>query len=99
MKKALRIGLALGSGAARGWAHIGIIKSLAAAGIKPDVIAGTSIGALVGAASLAGNINKLESRLADLDRLETAQFFKLSAGNSGFVNKNRLQKFQRSRKY
>ena len=45
-----RIALALGSGSARGWAHIGILRELQAAGIEADVVAGTSIGALVGAA-------------------------------------------------
>jgi NTE family protein len=54
-----RIGLVLGSGSARGWSHIGVIDSLVAAGIEPDIICGTSIGALVGAAYVAG-------RLADL---------------------------------
>ena len=61
MQTPLKVGLALGSGAARGWAHIGIIKSLVAAGIKPDVVAGTSIGALVGAAYLSGRLDKLEN--------------------------------------
>lgn len=51
---ARRIGLALGSGSARGWSHIGIIDALAEAGIEPDIVCGTSIGALVGAAYVAG---------------------------------------------
>ena len=51
-----RIGLALGSGSARGWAHIGIIDALAEAGIEPDVVCGCSIGALVGAAYVAGEL-------------------------------------------
>ena len=49
-----RIGLALGSGSARGWAHIGIIRGLREMGIEPDVITGTSIGALVGGAHAGG---------------------------------------------
>ena len=56
-----RIGLALGSGSARGWSHIGIIDALAEAGIEADIVCGTSIGSLVGAAYVAG-------RLADLRR-------------------------------
>ncbi|HUU73619.1 MAG TPA: patatin-like phospholipase family protein, partial [Burkholderiales bacterium] len=44
----LRVGLALGSGAARGWAHIGVIQTLERHGISPDIVCGTSIGALVG---------------------------------------------------
>jgi len=55
----LRIGLALGSGAARGWAHIGVMRALAAEGITPDVIAGCSIGAFVGAAVATGKLEKL----------------------------------------
>ncbi len=56
-----RIGVALGSGAARGWSHIGVLTSLVEAGVEPDVVCGTSIGAFVGAAYVAG-------RLADLRR-------------------------------
>lgn len=56
----LRVGLALGSGSARGWAHIGVIRELEAAGIRPDVICGTSIGALVGGAYVAGELDRLE---------------------------------------
>lgn len=55
-----RIGLALGSGAARGWAHIGVIRALEQAGIVPDIVCGTSIGALVGAAYAAGELDRLE---------------------------------------
>lgn len=54
-----RIGLALGSGSARGWSHIGIIESLAEAGIEADIVCGTSIGSLVGAAYVAGCLTKL----------------------------------------
>ena len=49
------IGLALSGGGARGIAHLGVIKALNEAGIKPDIIAGTSAGALVGALYCAGN--------------------------------------------
>jgi pimeloyl-ACP methyl ester carboxylesterase len=52
----IRIGLALGSGSARGWAHIGVIRALEAAGIRPDIVCGTSIGALVGAAYAADEL-------------------------------------------
>jgi NTE family protein len=55
-----RIGLALGSGSARGWAHIGAIHALEERGVKPDVICGSSIGALVGAAYASGQLDKLE---------------------------------------
>lgn len=55
-----RIGLALGSGVARGWCHIGILRAFAEAGLKPDVIAGTSIGAVVGGCYAAGKLDDLE---------------------------------------
>lgn len=63
----LRIGLALGSGAARGWAHIGVLRVLQEAGIEPDVVCGTSIGALVGAAYAAGELDRLEPWVRKLD--------------------------------
>ena len=56
-----RIGLALGSGSARGWSHIGIIRVLEEAGISPDIVCGTSIGSLVGAAYADGQIERLET--------------------------------------
>lgn len=55
-----RIGLALGSGVARGFAHIGVLRALEARGIRADVIAGTSIGALVGAVHAAGKLDEFE---------------------------------------
>ncbi len=51
------VGLALGSGSARGWAHIGIIQGLEAIGVRPQVVAGTSIGALVGAVYVSGQLD------------------------------------------
>jgi len=61
-----RIGLVLGGGAARGWAHIGAIRALEEAGIKPDVVCGTSIGALVGAVYANGDLDWLEEWVATL---------------------------------
>ncbi|MCK5494963.1 MAG: patatin-like phospholipase family protein, partial [Hyphomicrobiaceae bacterium] len=55
-----KIGLALGGGAARGWAHIGVVKALVDAGIKPDIVVGTSMGAVVGACYAAGHLDALE---------------------------------------
>jgi NTE family protein len=54
------VGLALGSGSARGWAHIGVIRALEQAGIRPDLVCGTSIGALVAAAYAAGELDRFE---------------------------------------
>ena len=65
-----KIGLALGSGAARGWAHIGVVRALARLGIHPDVVAGCSIGALVGAAYAAGELDSLEEWVRGFTRLQ-----------------------------
>lgn len=64
--KKVRIGLALGSGSARGWAHIGIIRALEEHGIEPDIVCGSSVGALVGAAYASGQLNMLEEWLKKL---------------------------------
>ncbi len=61
------VGLALGSGSARGWAHIGVIRALTEAGIHVDYIAGTSIGALVGAVYAPGGIGTLENVVLQFD--------------------------------
>src|SRR5574337_94823 len=55
----VRVGLALGSGSARGWAHLGVLRALAREGIQPDIICGCSIGALVGAVTAGGDLVKL----------------------------------------
>lgn len=60
MRRKLRLGLALGSGSARGWAHIGVIRALEERGIKADMVCGSSIGALVGAAYASGELERLE---------------------------------------
>lgn len=62
----IKIGLALGSGSARGWAHIGVIRALEENGIKPDIVAGCSIGALVGAAYRGGHLDLLENWVREL---------------------------------
>src|SRR5687768_823542 len=66
MRRKPRIGLALGSGGARGWAHIGAIRALEERGIKPDLVCGTSIGALVGAAYASGELDRLEKWVSGL---------------------------------
>ena len=66
MRRKLRLGLALGSGSARGWAHIGVIRALEERGIRPDVVCGTSIGALVGAAYASGELDRLEKWVTGL---------------------------------
>jgi NTE family protein len=66
MARKLRLGLALGSGSARGWAHIGVIRALEERGIKPDVVCGSSVGALVGGVYAAGELDRLEQWVTGL---------------------------------
>ncbi len=73
-----RLGIALGSGSARGWAHIGVLRALQDAGIEPDVVCGTSIGAFVGAAYASGDLDKLEAWAGGLSRSDVLGFFDVS---------------------
>jgi NTE family protein len=67
MPRKPKIGFVLGAGSARGLAHIGVLRALLEAGIKPDLIAGCSVGALVGAAFAAGRLDQLEAWALSLD--------------------------------
>jgi NTE family protein len=89
------IGLALGGGAARGWAHIGVLRTLTAAGIVPDVIAGTSIGALVGGAWAAGRLDVLEDWAREITRRRVLGFLDFRLGGSGLIGGNRLYHLMR----
>ncbi len=73
-----RIGVALGSGSARGWSHIGVLHALDEAGLSPDVICGTSIGAFVGAAAASGELVKLEHWVRSLTWKGVLGFFDVS---------------------
>ena len=75
-----RLGVALGSGSARGWAHIGVLKALAQAGIVPDIVAGTSIGALVGAAYASDRLARLEEWVTQIDWWEIIRYMDLRMG-------------------
>jgi NTE family protein len=63
-----KIGFALGAGSARGWAHIGVLRALTESGIAPDLIAGCSVGAFVGAAFAAGRLDHVEAWALGIDR-------------------------------
>ncbi|PWQ99049.1 patatin-like phospholipase family protein [Leucothrix pacifica] len=86
---ALKIGLALGSGASRGWAHIGVIRALEKYGIEPDIVCGCSVGAVVGAAYAASSLDSFEGWIRTLTRMEMAKYAELSF-RSGLINKQRL---------
>lgn len=88
-----KIGLALGSGSARGWAHIGVIRALAEEGITPDIITGCSIGALVGAAYAKGELDKLEDWVRQLRWKEVVDLMDISFLGGGFIKGDRLIEF------
>lgn len=91
-----KIGLALGGGSARGWAHIGVINELEQIGIIPDIICGTSIGALVGGVHLAGQLDSLRTWLLQLERKEIIKYLDIRfLRGGGFVEGSRLIDFFR----
>jgi NTE family protein len=85
-----KIGLALGGGAARGWAHIGVIRALAAAGIKPDIIVGTSIGAVVGGCHLAGQLDDLEDFARSLTKRRVFGYLDFNLAGTGLISGQKL---------
>lgn len=85
-----RIGLALGGGSARGWAHIGVIHALEEAGIETDVVAGTSIGAIVGGCWLAGRLPELERFARAVTKRRMLQLMDFSLSGRGLIGGNRL---------
>jgi NTE family protein len=86
----LSIGLVLGGGAARGFAHIGVLRTLMAHGIRPDVIAGTSIGAVVGGLFAAGALDTFEDWCRQLTRRRVLGYLDLRFGGSGLIGGSRL---------
>ncbi|AFY69333.1 Patatin [Thalassoporum mexicanum PCC 7367] len=81
-----KIGLALGSGGARGWAHIGVIQALLEAEIKIDYVAGTSIGAFVGAFYAAGGLRQLEEFVRSLDWRTIVSLLDLEFPDKGLLD-------------
>jgi NTE family protein len=82
--------LALGGGVARGWAHIGVLRALTEAGLRPDVVCGTSIGALVGGLYLAGKLDPLETWTRTLTQRRVISFLDITFGGSGLFAGERL---------
>ncbi len=89
----LKIGIALGSGGARGWSHIGVLKALEAQGIKPFCVAGTSMGALVGAAYVSGNLSQLEKWATSLNPAKAALLVDLNLLSGGMVDAKNVVKW------
>ena len=96
----MKIGVALGSGSARGWAHIGVLNALGEAGIRADIVCGTSIGALVGAACADDKLGALGQWVKELTWRKVAGFFDISLRGGllkgekiiGFMHQNFLTK-------
>ncbi|MCR9256991.1 MAG: patatin-like phospholipase family protein [Alphaproteobacteria bacterium] len=84
-----RIGLALGGGVARGWAHIGVVQALHEIGLRPDIVCGTSIGALVGGCELAGHLGALEDWARSLTKRKMLGYLDLSF-SGGLLGGDRL---------
>jgi NTE family protein len=80
-----KLGLALGSGGARGWCHIGAIRALQEIGVEPDVIAGCSMGAVVGAAWASGKLDALEDFARGMTRAGFLGHFDLRLTGGGLV--------------
>jgi NTE family protein len=84
------IGLALGGGAARGFAHIGIVRTLLAHGIVPNVVVGTSIGAVVGGAYAAGHLDTLEEWARSLQPRNILGYLDIRLNGSGLIGGDKL---------
>lgn len=85
-----KIGLALGGGVARGWAHIGVLKTLERAGIRPDIVAGTSIGAVAGGCYVGGKLDELEDFARGLTRRKVFGFLDFNMSGTGLISGDRL---------
>ena len=88
------VGLALGSGSARGWAHFGVLHAMREAGMSPDIICGTSIGSLVGAAYAAGEMDSFEQWVLGLGMRKVFGFMDFNLGG-GMLKGEKLIEFWR----
>jgi len=84
------IALVLGGGAARGWAHIGVIHELADMGIEPDMVVGTSVGSIVGGAYASGNLAQFEEWISGLGRVDIIRLLDAKMTGGGFLQGNSL---------
>jgi NTE family protein len=88
----LKIGIALGSGAARGWSHIGVLRVLECEGIVPEVVAGTSVGAVVGACWAAGKLDAIEEFALSLTKRRVMGLLDFHITGSGLIAGDRLRR-------
>ena len=85
-----KVGVALGGGLARGWAHIGVLTALEKAGIRPEIVAGTSIGAVAGGCYVGGKLGLLEDFARSLTRRKVFGFLDFNLAGSGLISGDRL---------
>ncbi|WP_294541643.1 patatin-like phospholipase family protein [uncultured Rhodoblastus sp.] len=90
-KRRPRIGLALGSGAARGWSHIGVLKELEERKVPVDVIAGASMGAVVGGCYAAGRLAQLEEFARSLTKRRVFALMDVSFSGAGMLSGGKLR--------
>ncbi|MDI3476578.1 MAG: hypothetical protein PWQ59_103 [Thermoanaerobacterium sp.] len=89
-----KVGLILGGGAARGYAHLGVLKKLEEENIPIDFIIGTSIGALIGAIYASGNdLEKIIKDVRDINFLKLIKMVDLNIPQKGFIKGDKIEKF------
>lgn len=86
-----RVGVALGGGAARGWAHLGVIRALQEEGIDPWCVAGTSIGSFIGAAWVSGSVDRLTREVLALNLRHLLPFFRVHLSRAGLIDGRSLE--------
>ncbi len=91
----MNIGLALGGGAARGWAHLGVLEVLRSRGLKVKAVAGTSIGALIGAFAAADKLDELKDISLSFGRRQAFKLFDPVFPVAGFVDGRKVERFLR----
>jgi len=96
MATAPKIGIALGSGLARGFAHIGVMRALKRHGIEPTIVAGTSMGALIGGAYLTNKLDEIEEWAYKLTKFKVLTYLDFRVKSSGLIGGERLLKLMLS---
>lgn len=91
-----KIGIALGSGGARGWCHIGVLPALAQEGVEPNVVAGCSMGAFVGATYVAGALEALEEFALSLTWRKIPGYLDFNPVSGGLIEGKRIVSLLRS---
>jgi len=95
--KLRKIGIALGSGSAKGWSHIGVIRGLQEANIAIDIVCGSSIGALVGGAFAAGKLDEAEKLIRELAWSDILGFMEVPVPKSGIISSDKIAEYLRQR--